>query len=232
MFKEVKKLNFATPLAIGEACNDQGERERERVCVFVCRRGSGLVCLVCLLSLSRTFTLTHALLSPLCLSTAAGVTANVKWPNDVWIGSKKVAGIIVDFNGKDSCVVGVGVNVNEVRSLSLCLSLSLSLSLSASLSLSVCLSVCLSLSLSVSLPVSLDLSRSLSISLALSFSLSESSLCWCVCVCVCVCVCQCVCITINLTSVSLPLLPLLCLLSYPTLIPPHSHSPALPGHEP
>ena len=41
-----------------------------------------------------------------------GVIANVKWPNDVWIGDKKVSGVIVDssFMGKQiTAVVGCGV---------------------------------------------------------------------------------------------------------------------------
>jgi BirA family biotin operon repressor/biotin-[acetyl-CoA-carboxylase] ligase len=39
-----------------------------------------------------------------------GVAAEVKWPNDVWIGGKKIAGILVEA-GDDFVVVGVGINV-------------------------------------------------------------------------------------------------------------------------
>ena len=35
----------------------------------------------------------------------------IKWPNDVWIGSRKVAGILVEA-GQDFAVVGIGINVN------------------------------------------------------------------------------------------------------------------------
>jgi BirA family biotin operon repressor/biotin-[acetyl-CoA-carboxylase] ligase len=42
-----------------------------------------------------------------------GVQAGIKWPNDVWIGQRKVAGILVEA-GPDFAVVGVGLNVNTV----------------------------------------------------------------------------------------------------------------------
>ncbi len=37
----------------------------------------------------------------------------IKWPNDVWIGGKKIAGILVEA-GRDFVVVGIGLNVNTV----------------------------------------------------------------------------------------------------------------------
>ncbi len=39
-----------------------------------------------------------------------GAAAGIKWPNDVWIGQRKVAGILVEA-GKDFAVVGIGINV-------------------------------------------------------------------------------------------------------------------------
>ncbi|MCW1921356.1 biotin--[acetyl-CoA-carboxylase] ligase [Luteolibacter arcticus] len=39
-----------------------------------------------------------------------GVAAEVKWPNDVWIGGKKIAGILVEA-GEDFVTVGIGINV-------------------------------------------------------------------------------------------------------------------------
>lgn len=49
-----------------------------------------------------------------CACETVGVSsARIKWPNDVWAGSprRKLSGVIVDFNGKDAAVLGVGVNV-------------------------------------------------------------------------------------------------------------------------
>ena len=41
-----------------------------------------------------------------------GVTAGIKWPNDVLVGDRKVAGILAEREG-DALVVGVGVNVHQ-----------------------------------------------------------------------------------------------------------------------
>ncbi len=40
-----------------------------------------------------------------------GLEAGIKWPNDVWIGQRKVAGILVEA-GADFAVLGIGLNVN------------------------------------------------------------------------------------------------------------------------
>lgn len=42
---------------------------------------------------------------------ACGAQAGIKWPNDVWIGQRKVAGILVEA-GPNFAVVGIGLNVN------------------------------------------------------------------------------------------------------------------------
>jgi BirA family biotin operon repressor/biotin-[acetyl-CoA-carboxylase] ligase len=43
-----------------------------------------------------------------------GLPAGIKWPNDVWIRNRKVAGILVEA-GRDFAVVGIGLNVNTVE---------------------------------------------------------------------------------------------------------------------
>jgi len=43
---------------------------------------------------------------------ACAVEVGIKWPNDVWIGRRKVAGILVEA-GHDFAVVGIGINVNS-----------------------------------------------------------------------------------------------------------------------
>lgn len=47
-----------------------------------------------------------------CLSGSFGVEPALKWPNDVLIGGRKVAGILVEA-GQGAAIVGVGVNVNQ-----------------------------------------------------------------------------------------------------------------------
>jgi len=43
----------------------------------------------------------------------------IKWPNDIYAGSKKIAGILIENivtgNRLDSCVAGIGLNVNQER---------------------------------------------------------------------------------------------------------------------
>jgi BirA family biotin operon repressor/biotin-[acetyl-CoA-carboxylase] ligase len=43
-----------------------------------------------------------------------GLAAQVKWPNDVMLNRRKVAGILAEMRG-DTVVVGIGVNVNQTR---------------------------------------------------------------------------------------------------------------------
>jgi BirA family transcriptional regulator, biotin operon repressor / biotin---[acetyl-CoA-carboxylase] ligase len=45
---------------------------------------------------------------------ATGLSAQIKWPNDVMLGRRKVAGILAEMRGVD-VVVGIGLNVNQTR---------------------------------------------------------------------------------------------------------------------
>jgi BirA family biotin operon repressor/biotin-[acetyl-CoA-carboxylase] ligase len=56
-----------------------------------------------------------ALAAGLAVAEAAesfGPSTGIKWPNDVWIGRRKLAGILVEA-GKDFAIVGIGFNVNS-----------------------------------------------------------------------------------------------------------------------
>jgi len=50
------------------------------------------------------------------IATTCGIAATIKWPNDVLVGERKVAGILIetshDLSGRLVVVVGIGVNVN------------------------------------------------------------------------------------------------------------------------
>jgi BirA family transcriptional regulator, biotin operon repressor / biotin---[acetyl-CoA-carboxylase] ligase len=45
---------------------------------------------------------------------ATGLTAQIKWPNDVMLNRRKVAGALAEASG-DAVVLGLGVNVNQSR---------------------------------------------------------------------------------------------------------------------
>ncbi len=46
-----------------------------------------------------------------------GVTARIKWPNDIWVGDKKICGILIEniLDGKRirHSIIGIGFNLNE-----------------------------------------------------------------------------------------------------------------------
>jgi BirA family transcriptional regulator, biotin operon repressor / biotin---[acetyl-CoA-carboxylase] ligase len=46
---------------------------------------------------------------------ALGLAVQVKWPNDVMVNRRKVAGVIAEASGGVVIVVGIGVNVNQTR---------------------------------------------------------------------------------------------------------------------
>ena len=50
---------------------------------------------------------------------ACGIDSVVKWPNDLYVGNRKVAGVLVELNCEggmvSDAIVGVGVNVNQTE---------------------------------------------------------------------------------------------------------------------
>lgn len=85
-----------------------------RGAAWVCPPGEGLAFSV-LLRPSETKALWPRLSLAAGLAVAEaldrfGVFAEVKWPNDLWIGGRKVCGILVEA-GEDFVVAGIGINV-------------------------------------------------------------------------------------------------------------------------
>ena len=46
-----------------------------------------------------------------------GITAGIKWPNDIWVGDRKICGILIenilDGDRIEASIVGIGLDVNE-----------------------------------------------------------------------------------------------------------------------
>ena len=42
-----------------------------------------------------------------------GITSGIKWPNDVWVAGKKIAGILTEGKAGEYAVLGIGLNVNN-----------------------------------------------------------------------------------------------------------------------
>lgn len=71
------------------------------------------------IDVSDQFTLTKIIsLSIIDFLTSKGVKAKVKWPNDIYVGNKKIGGILIENTVKQSkinySVVGVGININQM----------------------------------------------------------------------------------------------------------------------
>ncbi len=65
----------------------------------------------------QTLTLTASLAVVRGIKNATGLKARIRWPNDVMIGDKKVAGVIAESSftgeGLSFVIVGIGVNCNS-----------------------------------------------------------------------------------------------------------------------
>ena len=63
-----------------------------------------------------THAVTHALREYLL---SKGVVARIKWPNDIYVGDKKICGILIEniLGGKQvaASMVGIGLNLNQSR---------------------------------------------------------------------------------------------------------------------
>lgn len=70
------------------------------------------------LGLAEVFGLTNLMAVAICLALerVCGLTPAIKWPNDVYLDGRKLAGILTEFTCRaerlDHVVVGVGLNVN------------------------------------------------------------------------------------------------------------------------
>lgn len=47
-----------------------------------------------------------------------GIEASIKYPNDIIVGTKKIAGILIEsigYNDVDFVIIGIGINVNQIN---------------------------------------------------------------------------------------------------------------------
>lgn len=73
--------------------------------------GCGIYCSV-VLEPAPLLTLALGLAVQDAIARAAGLACDLRWPNDVMLGGKKVAGILVQAAGS-AAIAGIGVNVNH-----------------------------------------------------------------------------------------------------------------------
>jgi len=75
--------------------------------------GDGLYCSI-VLEPRPVLTLALGLATVDAIASVTGITCDLRWPNDVMIGARKVAGILVQLvDGR--AIAGIGINVNHER---------------------------------------------------------------------------------------------------------------------
>ena len=68
-----------------------------------------------------TLTPTAAVAVRRALKKVCGLGADIKWPNDLLLGGKKLCGILVESStvrGRSFVVIGIGINVNTPEGVS------------------------------------------------------------------------------------------------------------------
>jgi BirA family transcriptional regulator, biotin operon repressor / biotin---[acetyl-CoA-carboxylase] ligase len=78
--------------------------------------GSALLMSLVLRELEPTLPLAAAVATYEACEAQASVRCRIKWPNDVWIDERKLAGILLEGRPQDGwCVLGIGLNVTTAR---------------------------------------------------------------------------------------------------------------------
>ena len=81
-------------------------------------RGTAILCSVLLRPPPKRVAAQLSLVAGLAVADAVeralGLSVQIKWPNDVMVNRKKVAGVLAEARGA-AVVVGIGINVNQTR---------------------------------------------------------------------------------------------------------------------
>ncbi len=100
-------LGFGGIVLAEEQTNGQGRLGR----TWHSEPGAGIYCSV-VLRPTPVLTLALGLAAQAAISEAGGVECDLRWPNDLMVGEKKVGGILVQLAG-EKAVAGIGINVYQ-----------------------------------------------------------------------------------------------------------------------
>jgi BirA family biotin operon repressor/biotin-[acetyl-CoA-carboxylase] ligase len=100
-------LNLGSVVLAGQQTDGQGRRGRR----WHSEAGSGIYCSVVLRPVPA-LTLALGLATADAIARATGMMCDLRWPNDVMLAGKKVAGILVRMADGDA-IAGIGINVNQ-----------------------------------------------------------------------------------------------------------------------
>jgi BirA family transcriptional regulator, biotin operon repressor / biotin---[acetyl-CoA-carboxylase] ligase len=99
----------------------KGRGQRGKSWVLAAKEGLAIsVVLYPKVAVTQQFYFNKAMALGVCEALVAfGIDAQIKWPNDIYVGREKVAGILIEnaLRGPllQSAVVGVGINVNQTQ---------------------------------------------------------------------------------------------------------------------
>lgn len=112
------QIASGTVILADEQYAGRGQREAE----WLSQAGENLTFSIYLdsvnLSVDRQFVLTQLVsLSILDLCERLGMKARIKWPNDIYCGDRKIAGVLIENQLQGdvvkSTIIGIGLNVNQ-----------------------------------------------------------------------------------------------------------------------
>ncbi len=116
----VGKIEHGTVILADEQINGKGQRGSK----WLSNPGENLIFSMFLdsaiLSVNHQFVLTEFVsISVYNALKKVGVESQIKWPNDIFVNKKKIAGILIENQIKGSnlngTIVGIGLNVNQVH---------------------------------------------------------------------------------------------------------------------
>jgi BirA family transcriptional regulator, biotin operon repressor / biotin---[acetyl-CoA-carboxylase] ligase len=100
------------------ACDEQSEGRGRLGRRWVAPAGTAILCSLLLRPpagrRAPELSLVGGVATALTVERALGLSSQIKWPNDVMVNRRKVAGVLAETAG-DAVVLGVGLNVNQRR---------------------------------------------------------------------------------------------------------------------
>lgn len=115
----IKTTNPANGTVILTKCQNNGRGQRGNV--WESEPGKNLTCSIILypgIKIKDQFKLTQLFsLATIKFLDSFGIKGKIKWPNDIYVGDKKIAGILIENSLQGSLikssVLGIGLNVNQ-----------------------------------------------------------------------------------------------------------------------
>ena len=111
-------LDAGLPEGAVAVCDEQTEGRGRLGRSWHAPRGTALLCSVLLRPPSgrrqAELSLVGGMAAADAVERALGLAAQIKWPNDVMVNRRKVAGVVAEAQG-ETVVLGIGVNVNQTR---------------------------------------------------------------------------------------------------------------------